>query len=228
MPCQVAPLSPLATRGKPRLEAPGNWPWHDRSVEFTIPIVRAGPVALGRGPIQEELPLSTRVHELAKELGLKSPDLLDRIQKWGLDVKVSALASLDPVDGGPDQAVDAGPGIDAARAADQPPGSAGPEARSSRAPALRRRPAIRSTAPTAPRPGPAPSAPPVPSAPRRACRDTRPGIGLGSPAPPVSPPSRQDAPTAPPSAAMPPPTSERPAAPRRPSDPRPPWRVTAG
>jgi len=40
--------------------------------------------------------LSTRVHELAKELGLKSPELLDRIQKWGLDVKVSALASLDP------------------------------------------------------------------------------------------------------------------------------------
>ncbi len=40
--------------------------------------------------------MSTRVHELAKELGLKSPDLLDRIQKWGLDVKVSALASLDP------------------------------------------------------------------------------------------------------------------------------------
>jgi hypothetical protein len=42
------------------------------------------------------LPLSTRVHELAKELGLKSQELLDRIQKWGLDVKVSALASLDP------------------------------------------------------------------------------------------------------------------------------------
>jgi len=33
---------------------------------------------------------------LAKELGLKSPELLDRIQRWGLDVKVSALASLDP------------------------------------------------------------------------------------------------------------------------------------
>ena len=40
--------------------------------------------------------MSTRVHELAKELGLKSQDLLDRIQKWGLDVKASALASLDP------------------------------------------------------------------------------------------------------------------------------------
>ena len=31
--------------------------------------------------------MSTRVHELAKELGLKSPELLERIQKWGLDVK---------------------------------------------------------------------------------------------------------------------------------------------
>ena len=40
--------------------------------------------------------MSTRVHELAKELGLKSPELLERIQKWGLEVKVSALASLDP------------------------------------------------------------------------------------------------------------------------------------
>ena len=40
--------------------------------------------------------MSTRVHELAKELGLKSPELLERIQKWGLDVKASALASLDP------------------------------------------------------------------------------------------------------------------------------------
>ena len=49
-----------------------------------------------RSKLREELPLSTRVHELAKELGLKSPELLDRIRKWGLDVKVSALASLDP------------------------------------------------------------------------------------------------------------------------------------
>ena len=40
--------------------------------------------------------MSTRVHELAKELGLKSQELLERIQKWGLDVKVSPLASLDP------------------------------------------------------------------------------------------------------------------------------------
>ncbi len=40
--------------------------------------------------------MSTRVHELAKELGLKSQELLERIQNWGLEVKVSALASLDP------------------------------------------------------------------------------------------------------------------------------------
>ena len=40
--------------------------------------------------------MSTRVHELAKELGLKTQELLERIQKWGLDVKFSALASLDP------------------------------------------------------------------------------------------------------------------------------------
>ncbi len=49
-----------------------------------------------RGRSREELPLSTRVHELAKELGLKSQELLERIQKWGLDVKASPLASLDP------------------------------------------------------------------------------------------------------------------------------------
>ena len=40
--------------------------------------------------------MSTRVHEFAKELGLKSPELLERIQKWGLDVKANAMASLDP------------------------------------------------------------------------------------------------------------------------------------
>ena len=56
--------------------------------------VAAGPG--NRSQIREELPLSTRVHELAKELGLKSQELLERIQKWGLDVKANALASLDP------------------------------------------------------------------------------------------------------------------------------------
>ena len=37
-----------------------------------------------------------RVHELAKELGLKSHELLERIKGEGLDVKDNALASLDP------------------------------------------------------------------------------------------------------------------------------------
>ena len=48
-----------------------------------------------RNSILEELPLSTRVHELAKELGLKSAELLERILSWGLDVKASNFASLD-------------------------------------------------------------------------------------------------------------------------------------
>ncbi len=39
--------------------------------------------------------MSTRVHELAKELGLKSAELLERILSWGLDVKASNFASLD-------------------------------------------------------------------------------------------------------------------------------------
>ncbi len=38
--------------------------------------------------------MSIRVHELAKELGLKSQELLDRIQKWGLEVKSSTFAGL--------------------------------------------------------------------------------------------------------------------------------------
>src|SRR4051794_9946600 len=61
--------------------------WDGRSDDSDAP---------GRSLVEEELPLSTRVHELAKELGLKSQELLERIQKWGLDVKLSALASLDP------------------------------------------------------------------------------------------------------------------------------------
>jgi translation initiation factor IF-2 len=39
---------------------------------------------------------SMRVHELAKELGLETRELIDRIQKSGLGVKPSPLASLDP------------------------------------------------------------------------------------------------------------------------------------
>ena len=40
--------------------------------------------------------MSTRVHELAKELGLKSQDLIDRFQSWGIDVKPSPFAGLAP------------------------------------------------------------------------------------------------------------------------------------
>ncbi len=40
--------------------------------------------------------MSTRVHELAKELGVKSQELLDRIQEWGFEVKSSIFAGLDP------------------------------------------------------------------------------------------------------------------------------------
>jgi hypothetical protein len=36
-----------------------------------------------------------RVHELAKELGLKSQELLDLVVGWGFDIGVSALASLE-------------------------------------------------------------------------------------------------------------------------------------
>ncbi len=52
--------------------------------------------------------MSTRVHELAKELGLKSPELLDRIQKAGLDVKASAPCGRRAGHGGSDQADDQG------------------------------------------------------------------------------------------------------------------------
>ena len=66
--------------------------------ELPEPIEYPTLVATDRGDrnqIREELPLSTRVHELAKELGLKSAELLERIQGWGLDVKASNFASLD-------------------------------------------------------------------------------------------------------------------------------------
>ncbi len=39
--------------------------------------------------------MSTRVHELAKKLGLKSQELIDAIQEAGLDVRPSPLAGLD-------------------------------------------------------------------------------------------------------------------------------------
>src|SRR5579864_115847 len=58
-------------------------------------LFRSDAAALGPCRFQKELPLPTRVHELAKELGLKSQELLDRIVEWGLDVKRNSLASLE-------------------------------------------------------------------------------------------------------------------------------------
>ena len=123
-----------------------------------------------RNQIREELPLSTRVHELAKELGLKSPELLERIQNWGLDVKASNLASLDPA------TVDRIRELSAQSASGQAPASAPPSrgsagrriaagslasaARSSRARWTRRPQSRRSTAPVSPaRPRSEPAAP---------------------------------------------------------------------
>src|SRR5215469_2835822 len=90
---------------------------------------------------REELPLSTRVHELAKELGLKSQELLDRIQRWGLDVKLSALASLDPAVVGRIKELMKGPAAPATPAAPAPTRPAPPET-----------PAISAKAPVAPPP----------------------------------------------------------------------------
>ena len=107
---------------------------------------RSGQATLGQPPIQEESPLSTRVHELAKELGLKSQDLLDRIQGWGLDVKPSIFAGLaqDQVDR--IKGLMAGPAEPAAPVVSQP--SARPS------PTPSETPAISPTAPVAKRPVP--------------------------------------------------------------------------
>ena len=114
--------------------------------------------------------MSTRVHELAKELGLKSQELLDRIVGWGLEIKPSIFAGLlpDQVDRikglmtGPAEPVTAAP-------------VAQPSARSSTPPP--ETPAISPTAPVAKRPAPqapvaaepAPTAAPAPVA-RNPCR----------------------------------------------------------
>ena len=75
---------------------------------------RPRPIELSRVPAgnrrrstQEVLPLSTRVHELAKELGLKSQEFsLDRIQEWELPRQGQPASAPRPHDGGADQAVD--------------------------------------------------------------------------------------------------------------------------
>ncbi len=117
-----------------------------------------------RNSILEELPLSTRVHELAKELGLKSAELLERILSWGLDVKASNFASLDQA------TVDRIRDLSARSASGQAGGSSGSQgARPAASPA---QPAV-SAAPQPSRPG-SKDSPPMKSA------------GISPPSSPVS------------------------------------------
>ncbi len=127
--------------------------------------------------------MSTRVHELAKELGLKSQELLDRIQRWGLDVKVSALASLDSA------MVDR-----IKQLMKNPPAAAVSAAMPSPSPSPSETSAIGATARTATRPGPSPSAPPTAPAALAATQ---------APAPSPSPATTTTPMTAPPRPATP-------------------------
>jgi translation initiation factor IF-2 len=101
--------------------------------------------------------LSTRVHELAKELGVKSQELLDRIQEWGFEVKPSIFAGVD---------TSTAEQIRKRHHQESGGTAAAPSARkpSSRpdSPAPSETTAIRSTAPAAPKPeaAPAPTPPP--------------------------------------------------------------------
>ena len=111
---------------------------------------RSSPALTGRPDFQEESPLSTRVHELAKELGLKSQELLDRIQGWGLDIKPSIFAGLLPDQVDRIKGLMTGPAEPAATPVAQP--SARPS------PTPPETPAISPTAPVAKRPVPPPTA----------------------------------------------------------------------
>jgi translation initiation factor IF-2 len=143
--------------------------------------------------------LSTRVHELAKELGVKSQELLDRIQTWGFEVKSSIFAGLDS------------PTVEQIRAkfhdesAGKPAESpvAKPSSRPDR-PAPSETPAIRSTAPAAPKseqttvPAPppqvaAPEPTPAPATPAPA--RPAPEVKVATPAAPPQVPSPPRAPT---------------------------------
>ncbi|MBV8556507.1 MAG: translation initiation factor IF-2 [Planctomycetaceae bacterium] len=127
--------------------------------------------------------MSTRVHELAKELGLKSQELLDRIQRWGLDVKVSALASLDSTMVDRIKQLMKNPPAAAAS-------GAAPAATPSPSPSRSETSAIGATARTATRPGPGPAAPAAPAASQ-------------APAPSPSPATATTPMTAPPRSATP-------------------------
>ena len=118
---------------------------------------RSGPAQAGLPAIQEESPLSTRVHELAKELGLKSQELLDRLPGWGLDVKPSIFAGLLPDQVDRIRGLMSGPAEPAANPVAQP------SARSSPTPP--ETPPISPTAPVAKRPvSPQPAVEPAPPA----------------------------------------------------------------
>ena len=146
--------------------------------------------------------MSTRVHELAKELGLKSPELIERIQKWGLDVKASALASLDPAMAGRIRQLvkdDSSTSASAPAAKPAPPAPV---------PAPPEKPAIRSTAP-APR---SPAAPPPKAHPA-------PTAAPAAPAPPRVEPRPDATPApAPGATAAPAPAPPKPAPPQAPAD----------
>ncbi len=101
--------------------------------------------------------MSTRVHELAKELGVKSQELVDRIQEWGFEVKPSIFAGLDPV---MVERITAKHRETAANGAAVAP-VVKPKPRPD-SPAPSETPAIRSTAPAPPKPETAPAPRPLP------------------------------------------------------------------
>ncbi len=175
------------TAARPRrprlLAAPGRGRVGDGRSAHHRPIAQAVPArTVPAGPTQEESPLSTRVHEVAKELGLKSQELLDRIQRWGLDVKVSALASLDPAMVGRIKELMTGPAAPATPASPAPP-AAPPR------PAPSETSAISAKAPAAPPPsrGTAPS-PAAPAADRPSGPPPAPPAAAPMAAPPAAAP----------------------------------------
>jgi translation initiation factor IF-2 len=148
--------------------------------------------------------LSTRVHELAKELGVKSQDLLDRIQVWGFEVKSSIFAGLDPSTVEQIRARHHGESAGGTAAAPVAKPSSRPAS-----PATPETPAIRSTAPAAPKPEASPAPPsPAPAAPAASPPPAATSPAASPPSPEVkAPPSPRPAP-----AAQPAPASAQPAA----------------
>ncbi|MDR3639475.1 MAG: translation initiation factor IF-2 N-terminal domain-containing protein, partial [Isosphaeraceae bacterium] len=102
--------------------------------------------------------MSTRVYELAKELGLKSQELLDRIQEWDLPVKKNVQAGLDPEMVERIKQLIAAPTRPAHAAPVAPPRPSPPEK-----PAISSSPASTTAPRPAPATGPAPAATPAPT-----------------------------------------------------------------